>query len=188
MEIDKLKGKDKIMKKFGVLLLIVLLTVGMLAGCAGSEEPAEEPSVEEPAAEEPAVEEPSEEAPAAEWVIDINGTQFTKADYDAVGEVEINATKKSKDGSEVAQTWKGVPLKAVLDYVGAEGYSIVTCEASDGYAKDIDDMDLLASAGTILGTNVDGEAVSADDGYIQLVMDGKGSNWWIKNLVKITTK
>ncbi|QRN84734.1 molybdopterin-dependent oxidoreductase [Clostridia bacterium] len=175
------------MKKFGALLLIVFLAIGMLAGCA-TEPAAEEPAVEEPVAEEPAVEEPAAEEPAAEWTIDINGTMFTQADYDAIDEVEISATKKNKDGTETTQTWKGVPLKAVLDYVGAEGYAVVTCEASDGYAKDIDDMTLVESEGTILGTMVDGEAVSAEDGYIELVMDGKGSNWWIKNLVKITTK
>jgi DMSO/TMAO reductase YedYZ molybdopterin-dependent catalytic subunit len=166
------------MKKFGVLMLIVMLSVGMLAGCNNTEEPA---------AAEPVVEEPITEVESM-WTIDINGILFTQADYDAVGEVEISATKKSKDGTEVSQTWKGVPLKAVLDYVGAEGYTIVTCEAVDGYAKDIDDMTLVDSEGTILGTMVDGEAVNAEDGYIQLVMDGKGTNWWIKNLVKITTK
>lgn len=166
------------MKKIGVLLLIIMLSVGMLAGCNNTEEPV---------AAEPVVEEPITEVESM-WTIDINGTLFTQADYDAVGEVEISATKKSKDGTEVSQTWKGVPLKAVLDYVGAEGYTIVTCEAVDGYAKDIDDMTLVDGGGTILGTMVDGEAVSAEDGYIQLVMDGKGTNWWIKNLVKITTK
>lgn len=166
------------MKKIGVLLLIIMLSVGMLAGCNNTEEPV---------AAEPVVEEPITEVESM-WTIDINGTLFTQADYDAVGEVEISATKKSKDGTEVSQTWKGVPLKAVLDYVGAEGYTIVTCEAVDGYAKDIDDMTLVDGGGTILGTMVDGEAVSAEDGYLQLVMDGKGTNWWIKNLVKITTK
>ncbi len=174
------------MKKFGVLFLIVLMSVSLLAGCTPEEEPAAEP-VEEPVAEAPVVEEPAAEVESM-WTIDIAGTPFTQADYDAVGEVEISATKKSKDGTEVAQTWKGVPLKAVLDYVGVEGYSVVTCEAADGYAKDVDDMTLVDSEGTILGMVVDGEAVSAEDGYIQLVMDGKGSNWWIKNLVKISTK
>ena len=155
------------MKRFGVLLLIAFLTVGFLAGCSAEEEPAETASL---------------------WTIEVNGEAFTQADYDAIGEVEITATKKNKDETEEEQTWKGVSLKAVLDYMGAEGYSVVTCEASDGYAKDIDDMTLVESAGTILGTNVNGEALGEEDGYIQLVMDGKGSNWWIKNLVKITTK
>ena len=170
------------MKKIGVLFLIVLLSVAMFVGCSSA--------VDEEPATEPVVEEPEQEVPAAEsmWTIDINGTPFTQADYDAIGEVEITATKKSKDGTEVEQEWKGVSLEAVLAYVGAEGYSIVTCEASDGYAKDIDDMTLIESEGTILGTTVDGVALGAEDGYIQLVMDGKGSNWWITNLVKISTK
>lgn len=169
------------MKKFGVLLLFALLSVSLMAGCATDEEPAPE-LVEDLIAEESATE------TEVKWTIDINGTPFTQEDYNAVGEVEITATKKNKDDAEKAQIWKGVPLKAVLDYVGAEGYGIVTCEAADGSVKDIEDMTLVDSEGTILGMIVDGEAVSADDGYIQLVMDGKGPNWWIKNLVKISTK
>jgi oligopeptide transport system substrate-binding protein len=49
------------MKKLFALLLVFVLVVGMLAGCAPKEEaPAEEPTTEAPATEEPATEEPVE--------------------------------------------------------------------------------------------------------------------------------
>lgn len=57
------------MKKAIALLLVVIMALGLFAGCAPStsvEEPAKEPAAEAPATETPAEEEPAAEEPAAE--------------------------------------------------------------------------------------------------------------------------
>ena len=90
---------------------------------------------------------------------------------------------KKKDGSEKEQTWKGYGLKEVLEHLKAGEYSSVVVEAGDGYSKEIT-KDLVMSEETILGIMVDGEALK-EDNKVQLVINGKGSNWWIKGVAKI---
>lgn len=43
----------------------------------------------------------------------------------------------------------------------------------------------MESEGTILGLKVDGKDLDEEAGPVQLVVNDKGSNWWIKKTVKI---
>lgn len=124
----------------------------------------------------------------AAWTISVAGIKdeaisFTDLDAEEIGVKEIKATMKKKDGSEKEQTWKGYGLKEVLEQLGAGEYNSVTVEAVDGYGKELT-KDLVISEGTILGVMVDGEALK-EDNRVQLVINGKGSNWWIKGVAKI---
>ena len=153
------------MKKILLLLLVIILSVGFLAGCSSNNEE------------------------TVTWTIDINGTSFTNVDYSKLEEVEVTAIGISKDGLENdAENWKGITLKDALGAVGADGYSVVTIEAADGYAKDIDDINLIDSNSTIIATAFEGTALTEEEGYAQLVVDGARTSLWIKNLAKITTK
>ncbi len=124
----------------------------------------------------------------AAWTITVegakdNGVSFTNIDGDKIGVKEITATMKKKDGSEKEQQWKGYSLKEVLASYEVTDFSTVVVEASDGYSKEYT-PDLVNSEGTILGIMVDGEKLP-DDNKVQLVVNGKGSNWWIKDVAKI---
>lgn len=124
----------------------------------------------------------------AVWTISVEGIKdeaisFTDLDAEEIGAKEIKATMKKKDGSEKEQTWNGYGLKEVLEYLKAGEYSSVVVEAGDGYGKELT-KDLVMSEETILGIMVDGKALQ-EDNKVQLVINGKGSNWWIKGVSKI---
>lgn len=155
------------MKKLMGFILILALALTCFVGCSGEEKAS---------------------AGEVKWTISIEGIKdeavsFTSIDAEKIGSKEIKATMKKKDGSEKEQTWNGYGLKEVLEYLKVEEYSSVVVEAGDGYGKELTE-DLVISEGTILGIMVDGKALE-DDNKVQLVVNGKGSNWWIKGVSKI---
>ncbi|SHK23133.1 molybdopterin-dependent oxidoreductase [Paramaledivibacter caminithermalis] len=154
-------------KRFIGFILTLALVLTAFVGCGGEQKAS---------------------ADKVKWTINIEGIKdeaisFTNIDGEKVGLKEIKAIMKKKDGSETEQTWKGYGLKEVLDYLKAEEYSAVVVEAGDGYSKELP-KDLVMSEETILGVIKDGEALE-DDNKVQLVVNGKGSNWWIKGVAKI---
>lgn len=157
----------KIKRLMGILLILTLV-VTVFAGCSGKEEASSK---------------------EANWTVSVEGIgdeaiSFTDISAQEISTKEIEAVMKKKDGSEQEQTWKGYGLKEVLDYLNAGEYTSVVVEAADGYSKELT-KDLADSEGTILGVMVDGKALEEDDNRIQLVIKGKGSNWWIKGVAKI---
>lgn len=143
-------------------VLIIVLVAVMLIACAPKEEMA--------------------------WSITIEGTEkteFTSADYAKLGEVSVDTVLKTKDGTMKEQTWEGVLLKDVIEYIGAGDYTSVTMEASDGYAQDYT-IELVDDSMTVLGTKVNGEVLGEEDGYVQSVAGSQPGNMWIKMLTKIT--
>ncbi|MGI5849269.1 MAG: molybdopterin-dependent oxidoreductase [Christensenellales bacterium] len=150
------------MKTKGLLLLVVLMMVAaVFVACAPQEK--------------------------AEWTISIEGAskaEFSSNDYLKLKAVTIDTVLKKKDGSEKNETWEGVLLKDVLEYLGVSEYTSVTMEASDGYAKDYT-SDIVNDEKTILGTKVNGEALLAEGGFVKAVAGNESGNMWIKELVKI---
>ncbi len=123
----------------------------------------------------------TENTERAAWTINVEGVnddsaQFTSIDAEKVGMVAIKATMKKKDGTTKEQEWEGISLKEALKYLGVEEFSTVVVEASDGYSKEYT-PELVNIEGTILGLKVDGNEIDEEDGPLQLVVDGKGSNW-----------
>ncbi len=154
-------------KKVLSIGLVVMLLMVCLVGCSSSQEVSKEEAI---------------------WTISVEGVKdqvisFTNIDADKIEIKEITATMKKKDGSQKDQQWKGYLLKDVLDSYGVEEFKGVVVEASDGYSKELT-PDVVNSEGTILGTIVDGQELP-DDNKVQLVINGKGSNWWVKDVSKI---
>lgn len=151
-------------KKIWVLAAAVLLLAALFGACASKEE--------------------------AIWTITVDGAdkaEFTSLDYAKLDEVSIDTVLTKKDGSEKEETWEGVLLKDVLEYIGAGEYTSVTMEASDGYAKDYT-PEIANDSMTILGTKADGDALTEEDGYVKAVAGSQTGNMWIKMLSKITVK
>jgi DMSO/TMAO reductase YedYZ molybdopterin-dependent catalytic subunit len=163
-------------KKFFALLMILLMVMVVAAGCKATGTEAETTAAAATAAEA---------AATALWTVTISGIgdkdiSFTDADAAKMSTVEITATKK-----EVDQKWIGIPLKAILDFYGATDYSMVKAEASDGYSAELDKV-TVDDAGTILGFSVDGQALSKDDGFVQIVVKSQSTKSWVKAVVKVT--
>jgi DMSO/TMAO reductase YedYZ molybdopterin-dependent catalytic subunit len=164
------------MKKLVTLFMILLMVAIVFVGCQTTNTSAETTA---------AVATTAETIAKAIWTITISGVgdkdiSFTDVDASKMSTVEITATKKDVD-----QKWTGIPLKAILDFYGVTDYSAVKVEASDGYSADLDKA-TVDDAGTILGLTVDGQALSKDDGFAQIVVKSQSTKSWVKAVSKIT--
>ena len=149
-------------RKLLAAVLMIIMVAAMLIACAPKEE--------------------------TSWAITIEGAEkaeFTSADYAKLSKVSVDTVLSTKDGTTKEQTWEGVTLKDVIEYIGAGDYTSVTMEASDGYAQDYT-VELVEDSMTVLGTKVNGEILGEEDGYIQSVAGSQPGNMWIKMLTKIT--
>lgn len=155
------------MKKRVVFILMLIVVLAFCVGCGKKQETSSD---------------------EVKWTISIEGIKdeaisFTNIDAEKINKKEMNAILKKKDGSEKEQAWKGYELKEVLDYLKAGEYNSVVVESGDGYSKELK-KDLAMSEETILGIMVDGNVLD-DDNKVQLVIKGKGSNWWVKGVAII---
>lgn len=161
---------DKRIAKFYPVLMLVLLSL-VLAGCS------------QPAAEA------EDEIPMEEWSITVEvvggeAIEFTSKDALEIGPVEVTIAEKDKDTTKEPEQWTGVLLKDVLEFAGVTEFTVVSVEASDGYSREYE-PDLVNSEGTALGWSRNGELLGEEDGFVKLVVDGKGKNWQIKQVAKI---
>ncbi len=90
---------------------------------------------------------------------------------------EIIMTKS--DGSETGGEFEGYLLKDVFAAAGIEGYTNVSVEASDGYAKDYDAATVDADD-TLLTISENGEEL------ISVIAGSQSASAWIKDLAKFT--
>ncbi len=151
-------------KKLLIAVLGVMLIVLALAACA-----------------------PAVQTEQAAWSVEVQGADrgaFTSEDYAKLNAVTIGTVLKTKDGTATDETWQGVLLKDVLAALGVKEYASVTLEASDGYAKDYT-PEIVNDSQTILGTVVNGKALTEEDGYVCAVPASQPGNMRVKLLVKI---
>jgi DMSO/TMAO reductase YedYZ molybdopterin-dependent catalytic subunit len=125
----------------------------------------------------------------ADWNITIKDSsgkamEFTNADAGEIDMVEVTAVLKKKDGSEITENWKGIPLSEVMKAAGIADYSMVAIEASDGYSQEFEAA-AVNDSGTILGFFLNGEEVSVEDGLVQLVVTTMSGKFWISNVAMI---
>lgn len=149
-------------RKLLAIVLTIVMVAAMLVACAPKEE--------------------------ITWTVTVEGAdkkEFTSTDYAKLSKVSVDTVLKTKDGTTKEQTWEGVLLKDVIDYIGTGDYTSVTMEASDGYAQDYT-VELIDDSMTVLGTKVNGEVLGEEDGYVQSVAGSQPGNMWIKMLTKIT--
>lgn len=154
------------MKRLSILVFIGLLLTVSLFGCA-----------------------PQQQAEPA-WEIAIEGVEdspviFTSADAEKLQMVELDVVMKRRDGSEEQQQWKGIPLKAVLEAVGAAGYTGVIVEGADGYSQEYS-LEITDRPETILGLVLNGEPLDDELGPVQTVPKGEPGKMFVRNLAKIT--
>lgn len=147
-------------------IFVVALFVFALSGCGGAE------NTSNPA-----------------WKITIAGlgqeAAFTSLDLQKTGTETIKAAIKDKETLGPEEEWTGVLLDKVLEYLGVNMYTTVKVESVDGTAREFT-PDLVDSVGTMLGIKVNGKELDKETGPVQLVVNGKGSKWWIKQVTKIT--
>jgi DMSO/TMAO reductase YedYZ molybdopterin-dependent catalytic subunit len=183
------------MKKIISLVCAVCLTLGFV-GCGSANKAAENTAkntaVNETKNSESKAADKSEKSGEVEWNISIEGVgdkaiEYTNLDIEKLEMVELNAVQKKKDGSTKEQQWNGPLVKNVFEQIGVKEYSSAIFEASDGYSKEVT-KDILESEGTIIGIQLEGKELEEKYAPAQLVIDGKGSKWWVKKLAKITIK
>lgn len=126
------------------------------------------------------------------WTIAVEGVKdetidFSNLDIEKLNTLELDAVQKKKDGSTKEQQWEGVLVKDVFEQLGIENYTSAVFEASDGYSKEVT-ADIINDEGTIIGLKLDGEELSEKRLPAELVIKSKSSNWWVRNLSKITIK
>lgn len=119
-----------------------------------------------------------------EWTIEIQladgkDVAFTNLDMETIGLSDYVAERKNKEEMEEKQL-TGVTFDQLLEHIGVEGYGMATVEAVDGYSREYV-PEMLEGDGAILAIKVDGK----DAEPIEFAVDGKGSNWWIKQVAKI---
>ena len=133
---------------------------------------------------------PEEVENIGEWSITIevvgeDPIEFTNEDAQEIGAAEIVAAQKDGENMLEADTWKGVLLCDVLDYIGVEEYSVISVEAADGYSKEME-PDKIDDQATGFGWMVNGVMLDEECGPIQLINNGRGPKWWIKQVSKVT--
>ena len=170
------------------ILIFVVATAMVLTvtGCNAA------PASVAPASSAPAPSAPAASAPAstAAWSIVIEGTEkspveFTQAMAESIGIIKQSAAVKDKDSTLPAQEWEGVLLEKVLASLGASAYTTVKVESADNTGREYT-PDVVAASKALLGFKADGKALDAQSGPVMLVVDGKGPNWQIKKVTKIT--
>jgi DMSO/TMAO reductase YedYZ molybdopterin-dependent catalytic subunit len=130
------------------------------------------------------------EKPDWEIVFGSSGAEelvLSNLDLEEIEQVEITATKLRKDGSEEEQHWRGITLKAALEYLGISEYEGVVAESADGYTVQLDKA-TVDDDGTLLGMELNGNELEEGDGPVQLVVSSARSNMWVKQLSKITVE
>lgn len=178
------------MKKIKRIMALTVIAATMLVASACGAKTAAPTSVPTTAPTAAPTAAPTSAPAAGGWTIAIEGTDkgsvtFNEAEAAKVGLVKQSASVKDKDTSLPAQEYGGVSLEKVLAYYGVKSYTTVKVESSDGTYKEYT-PDLVSSSKALLGFKADGKALDSETGPVQLVVDGKGPNWWIRKVTKIT--
>jgi DMSO/TMAO reductase YedYZ molybdopterin-dependent catalytic subunit len=104
---------------------------------------------------------------------------------ESIGIVKQSAAVKDKDSTLPAQEWEGVLLEKVLASLGVSAYTTVKVESADGAGREYT-PDVVEANKALLGFKADGKLLDDQSGPVMLAVDGKGPNWQIKKVAKIT--
>ena len=154
------------MKKWHVLLVLVLLTT-VFAGCAGGGG-----------------------APKVDWTVKVSGAvtkplQLNYADLAKRPQVKLeNVVMRKSQGEDTTNTWDGPALDAILKDAGVSAKATgLTLKAADGYAIQLTMQELNKA---IIALKMDGKWISEDEkGPIRLVAPDKPANAWLFQLTDI---
>lgn len=156
------------------LLCVVSALILVFAGCSQTDETTDE--------------ETAAEIPEFNITIEVVGedpVEITNKDAAEIGISDMQAAIKDGDVLLEVDTWTGIRLVDLLDYLGVESFTVISVEAADGYSQELE-PDRIDEQGCGLAWMVNGELLEEDSGPIQLVNHGRGSKWWIKQVARIT--
>jgi hypothetical protein len=122
------------------------------------------------------------------WIIGVKGADaavFSSLDYVKLHEVTITIETEQQDGSILEETWEGVYIKDVLDYLGITDYSSITLASSDDFSVEYT-PDIINDSLTILATSVNGKEMKHEDEYIKIIAGNQPENMWVENPAKIS--
>jgi hypothetical protein len=156
------------------LVCVVVATVLLVTGCNSSETTSTK----------------TEDEDIGVWSIDVeivgeNPTTFTNKDAAKIGPVEFQAAIKDGDTMLEPDTYKGILINDLLDYLDVTEYSVIQVEERDGYSQELE-PDRIDAAGTGFAWMKNGVKLDEGSGPIMLANHGRGSKWQIKNVAKIT--
>jgi DMSO/TMAO reductase YedYZ molybdopterin-dependent catalytic subunit len=165
------------MKKLVALFMILLIVGVIVIGCKTTGSATETTAIATTAT--------NGTAAMAVWTIIISGIgnkniSFTDTDAAKIPTVNITAALKGID-----HKWTGILLKTILDSYGAKDYTKIKMEALDGYSAELDKAS-VDDAGTILALKEDGQAISKENGFMQIVAKSQPTKSWVKAVTKIT--
>ncbi|NLK01337.1 MAG: molybdopterin-dependent oxidoreductase [Clostridia bacterium] len=172
-------------KRIVILLSLLVMTVFVLGGCTQPETgPAGNGDSEDPVGGEVA-----EAVEIGEWSIEIEvadkeAVNFTNVEAADLGPVEFTAAQKDGDEFKETQTFTGILLEDLLEYVGVTDFTVISVEGADGSSREMP-PDRLALETTGIAWAVDGKSLDAGCGPVQFIADQRGPKWWIKQVTKI---
>ena len=154
------------------ILIVLLLTVGLLAGCAASEEGT--PVVEDSAPEEAELASDEEKEAEEETALLVGDKAYTMSQLEGMETLEVEYTGKDDE----VTIYSGVLVLDLLAEAGLEGETVVFT-ASDGYEAEVAFSELEGCADCV---------VAFDDKELRLVLPGFPGNVQVKGLVVLSVK
>lgn len=172
------------MKRFRVwfvVLVMVVFSMVLLAGCGPVEN-----GVEETNNEQEGIEQEGIELEDSAWEITVTGPGVEQVFY--IEEIkEMPVTTLEAEKKEETHEYAGVLLSAILEEAGITEANEVTLEASDGYMATISG-EVAFSENTILAYMEDGVEISDNSAPIMLVTTDDSPQVWVGQLVSITVE
>jgi hypothetical protein len=124
------------------------------------------------------------------WTLLIEGvpgvTQFTSADAAKLKSVTIEMTITNSRGESRTNSYTGIPLKAILNAIGAKNVSSLKVAASDGFEA-VYDAKLINADDTLLAWAMDGQLLEGEAPLRMSPKQGVG-NQFVRNTAKIVVQ
>ncbi len=146
--------------------------------------PTPKPPVNNPAAS-PATQQ--QEAGNALWTIEVAGgkvSSFTNIDFEKMGSVTISTTRTKSNGDILNDSFTGVLMSKLFQYIANQNYKSVIVEASDGYKMVFQASEL--NKDFIFANKVNGAPLSEKSGPLQAVVNNGLANRSVKCISKMT--
>ncbi|MCL0069143.1 hypothetical protein M1N85_00260 [Dehalococcoidia bacterium] len=121
------------------------------------------------------------------WSIAVEGVEgveeFTNIDAAKLNMIEIDVIHRRRD-VETPQTWTGILLRDIMEYLGVAEFQTVTIVAGDGFTAEYT-PEIVNADDSILGFLLDGEELDEDSAPARTVIGTRGPRYWVRNVVTI---
>ncbi|MCL0065786.1 hypothetical protein M1N79_02735 [Dehalococcoidia bacterium] len=121
------------------------------------------------------------------WSIAIEGVEgveaFTNVDAAKLDMIEINVVHRRRD-VETPQTWNGILLRDIMEYLGVAEFQTITIVAGDDFTA-VYTPEIVNADDSILGFLLDGEELDERSWPARTVIGTRGPRYWVRNVVTI---